>query len=84
MYILLLFILGIKIALALAEARSFKKFGSKFYPQPMPGCEKSHLWTDEYWECLARHYTSTIYHPVGTCKMGPYWDPEAVVDPELK
>nr|XP_053638162.1 glucose dehydrogenase [FAD, quinone]-like [Cherax quadricarinatus] len=75
---------GIKIALALTETRAFKKFGSRFYTRPMPGCEYAPLWTDTYWECLARHYTSTIYHPVGTCKMGPYWDPGAVVDPELK
>ncbi|CAL4141371.1 unnamed protein product, partial [Meganyctiphanes norvegica] len=75
---------GIKIALALTETHSFKRFGSRFYTKPMPGCEHVPFFTDEYWECLARHYTSTIYHPVGTCKMGPYWDPEAVVDPELK
>ncbi|XP_042204865.1 glucose dehydrogenase [FAD, quinone]-like isoform X2 [Homarus americanus] len=75
---------GIKIALALTETHAFKKFGSRFYTRPMPGCEHAPLWTDAYWECLARYYTSTIYHPVGTCKMGPYWDPGAVVDPELK
>ncbi|XP_076054179.1 glucose dehydrogenase [FAD, quinone]-like [Oratosquilla oratoria] len=75
---------GIKIAMALSETKAMKRFGSRFYDRPMPGCEYTQLWTDEYWECLARHYTSTIYHPVGTCKMGPYWDPGAVVDPELK
>lgn len=25
-----------------------------------------------------------IYLQVGTCKMGPYYDPKAVVDPELR
>jgi choline dehydrogenase-like flavoprotein len=25
-----------------------------------------------------------IYHPVGTAKMGPYWDKTAVVDPQLR
>lgn len=31
-----------------------------------------------------RWYTMTIYHPVGTCKMGPRQDVEAVVDAELR
>merc|ERR1712071_106355 len=30
------------------------------------------------------HSSSTLYHPVGTCKMGPHWDPHAVVDPQLR
>merc|ERR1719187_2115094 len=67
---------GIKIGMALSETRAFQRFGTRLYTRPMPGCEHLSLWTDEYWECLARHYTSTIYHPVGTAKMGPYWDPE--------
>lgn len=32
----------------------------------------------------ARQYTLTIYHPVGTCKMGPADDEYAVVDNELR
>jgi len=32
----------------------------------------------------ARGNATTIYHPCGTCKMGPARDPLAVVDHELK
>lgn len=33
---------------------------------------------------MARHYSQTIYHPIGTAKMGPSNDPEAVVDARLR
>jgi choline dehydrogenase-like flavoprotein len=32
----------------------------------------------------ARSYGESIYHPVGTCKMGPSSDPLAVTSPQLK
>lgn len=38
--------------------------------------------TDEEWETHIRARADTIYHPVGTCKMGV--DDMAVVDPELR
>ncbi len=38
--------------------------------------------TDAQWEHHIRARADTIYHPVGTCKMGT--DDMAVVDPELK
>ena len=68
----------------LGQTYAFKKFGARFHHIPIPGCEYYHVGSDDYFACLARHYTATIYHPAGTCKMGPYWDPTAVVDPQLK
>lgn len=61
-----------------------KKIKAKLHPRPVPGCEDWPLLTDEYLECQARHHTLTIFHPVGTCKMGPKHDKEAVVDARLK
>lgn len=50
----------------------------------MPACKKFPHLSDDFWACLARHYTQTIYHPCGTAKMGPASDPTAVVDSELQ
>ena len=75
---------GIKIGLALSQTEAFQRFDSTFYDRPFPGCEHLPLWTDPYWECFARQYATTVYHPVGTCKMGNSSDPSAVVDPRLR
>ncbi|MCV6597927.1 MAG: choline dehydrogenase [Mangrovicoccus sp.] len=55
---------------ALAPYRHKEMFGSE------------HAKTDADWEKQIRSRADTIYHPVGTCKMGT--DDMAVVDPELK
>jgi choline dehydrogenase-like flavoprotein len=55
---------------------------------PLANYEKSEMFgtdlakTDEDWEKHIRARADTIYHPVGTCKMGV--DEMAVVDPQLR
>ncbi|CAD7087595.1 unnamed protein product [Hermetia illucens] len=75
---------GAKIALRVADARVFKQFGSRVYRKHLPNCKHLKLLSDEYLECQARTISMTIYHQSGTCKMGPAWDQEAVVDPRLR
>ncbi|GAB0093739.1 oxygen-dependent choline dehydrogenase-like [Sergentomyia squamirostris] len=75
---------GVKIAVALSRTQSMQRFGSQLTAFNFPGCLQIKMFTDAYWECMIRHYSVTIYHPVGTCKMGPYWDRAAVVDPQLR
>lgn len=58
--------------------------GAQLVDIPLPACRRHQFASRLYWECVITHYTATIYHPVGTCKMGTELDPEAVVDPELQ
>lgn len=75
---------GAKIAIRVSEANAFKQFDSKIHRIPFPNCAHLKFGSDAYWECHIRTISMTIYHPVGTCKMGPSWDEGAVVDPRLK
>ncbi|XP_011504679.1 PREDICTED: glucose dehydrogenase [FAD, quinone]-like [Ceratosolen solmsi marchali] len=77
-------IAGIRIIRKLFSTKIFEKNGFKLYEEPMPSCTKYKFDTDDYWKCLITEYTITFYHPVGTCKMGPKKDPNAVVDSNLK
>ncbi|CAG9861261.1 unnamed protein product [Phyllotreta striolata] len=73
---------GAKIGMALSLTPAFQSYGSKLVE--FPDCAHFKKYSDKFWECMIRLYTVTIYHPVGTCKMGPYWDQNAVVDPQLR
>ena len=75
---------GVKIALSLSQTKAFQAAGTQFYDKTVLGCEAYAKWTDSYWECTIRQYSGTLYHPVGTCKMGPASDPTAVVDAQLR
>lgn len=81
------FIPIIKIArlyLTLEKTRAFRSVGAYFDRTPLSACKDYPWGSDDYTVCLATAYTSSALHPVGTCKMGPYWDEKAVVDPRLK
>ena len=75
---------GIKQALSLLETHSLQKLGAQLVTTPLYPCDDLEFGTDDYWICVIESYTTTIYHFVGTCKMGPKDDESAVVDPELR
>ena len=47
-------------------------------------CKSHEPWSDEYFKCVVQNNVFTVYHPVGTCKMGPSNDTMAVVDSSLR
>jgi choline dehydrogenase len=67
---------GIKLARRLAATAPLSDF-VKAELQPGPDCV-----TDDELLDFARHHATTIYHPVGTCKMGT--DAMSVVDCRLR
>jgi choline dehydrogenase len=67
---------GTKIARDIFAQAAFDPYRG---PELMPG---AHVRTDEQIDAWVRRTAETIYHPVGTAKMGK--DSEAVVDAELK
>lgn len=75
---------GMRFAVTLEDTPAFKLSGASYVKIPVQHCSHYVWGTYEYFVCLLTHYTSTIYHPTSTCKMGPKWDKEAVVDPRLR
>lgn len=78
------FIAAIRFIERLAETGPFQMLNSTLNPSKTPGCEQFRFDSDEYWECSLKSFSVTLHHQVGTVKMGPSNDPEAVVDSNLK
>jgi choline dehydrogenase len=69
---------GIRLARKLAATRALAPYVAGEY-RPGPAAQGD----DDLLE-FAKSTAGTIFHPAGTCKMGPAADALAVVDPELK
>ncbi|KAF5301018.1 hypothetical protein FQR65_LT09001 [Abscondita terminalis] len=75
---------GLKLTKKVGESKYFKKYNSKLFEFTIPACKHLQGNTDNHLACLIRNLATTIGHQVGTCKMGPSSDDDAVVDPELR
>uniref|UniRef100_A0A182IM41 Glucose-methanol-choline oxidoreductase N-terminal domain-containing protein n=1 Tax=Anopheles atroparvus TaxID=41427 RepID=A0A182IM41_ANOAO len=75
---------GIRYIRKLVDTPTFNEHEGELHRITIAECDRLPYDSDEYWECYARVMTLTLYHPVGTAKMGPDTDPEAVVDPRLR
>jgi len=66
----------VRIQRAIFQSAAYDEFRGE---EHLPG---SHLQSDEEIVAYIREHAHTVYHPVGTCKMGV--DAMAVVDPQLR
>jgi choline dehydrogenase len=71
-------IAGIRLARKLAATRALTPLVAGEY---RPGSDAT---SDDDLLEFAKNTAGTIFHPAGTCKMGPASDASAVVDPSLK
>ncbi|XP_055698398.1 glucose dehydrogenase [FAD, quinone]-like [Phlebotomus papatasi] len=78
------FVKAIHLYLKFFQTKAFKKIKAQLSLLPIPQCDALIIGSDAYWECYCRHLTTTLYHPVGTTKMGPNSDSDAVVDYRLR
>ena len=68
---------GLKLARRILRTPSMRKVvAEEMYPGPQDEIADAEL------EQFVRRYAKTVYHPVGTCRMGS--DARAVVDPQLR
>uniref|UniRef100_A0A146LQX2 L-sorbose 1-dehydrogenase n=1 Tax=Lygus hesperus TaxID=30085 RepID=A0A146LQX2_LYGHE len=60
---------GLKFSHELFQTKPLKTVGAKLVKSLHPRCSKVSDFTD-YLNCIIKYYTLTMYHPVGTVKMG--------------
>lgn len=75
---------GVKYQHSFVKTEAFAAHEGNFLRLPIDECDRFAVGTDEYWRCYVQNMGTTVYHPVGTAKMGPATDRHAVVDARLR
>lgn len=69
---------------ALIATKAFQKIGAQMMKFNITECNGLDYPSTEYDQCYIKHFSAVLWHPVGTCKMGPANDTQAVVDSSLR
>lgn len=77
-----IYIKSIQLIKKMEITKTFKMLEMKLIKLEIEAC--SNLSEIDYWVCYLKHVATTVYHPVGTVKMGKRDDVTSVVDDNLK
>lgn len=75
---------GIRFQVDFVRTKAFQANEAKLIRIPLKDCDQHRYMSDEYWTCYMSHMATTVYHPVGTAKMGSAIDRMSVLDEKLK
>ncbi|CAG5054214.1 unnamed protein product [Parnassius apollo] len=71
---------GLKYMLQYANTSYYKRNGGRIAKLDVAACNHLKWGSDVYWRCYVKNAVGTMFHPVGTCEMGP----KGVVDEKLR
>ncbi|CAH0579133.1 unnamed protein product [Chrysodeixis includens] len=74
---------GIKIATKILNTTYFKSIGGFLGRFDIPACNGFELDSKDYWRCISINLVTSVFHPIGTCSMGPN-KKTSVVDSRLR
>ncbi|XP_075157070.1 glucose dehydrogenase [FAD, quinone]-like [Haematobia irritans] len=74
---------GFDYIYSLLQTPAFKQQKAELIPIPIEECDIYTYGSQEYWQCYFSYFSSTLYHPVGTIKMGNPEDKSSCVDASL-
>lgn len=75
---------GVKYQYDQIFSRVFKENDGLFVRLPLKDCDEMKFASDKYFKCYIDQMATTIYHPVGTARMGPKNNKTTVVDSRLR
>ncbi|XP_055912548.1 glucose dehydrogenase [FAD, quinone]-like [Eupeodes corollae] len=75
---------GIGFQMLLEQTLAYREQEAEIVQFDLPECNQFAFKSEEYWKCYMKFMTTTLYHFVGTVKMGPDTDPGAVLDTRLR
>lgn len=75
---------GIRWIQRFEQTAAFASIEGETRRPKLAACDTLAADSDDYWRCYVRYMATTIYHPVGTTRMGANPDGGAVVDARLR